>query len=52
MEHGTSKFENSKNKETFKDQPKLKEMLRNRIEKKRKTNMKKINTIKIKKVHQ
>lgn len=34
----------------FTDQPKFNEMLRTKIEKKKKLNMKKINTIKVKRV--
>lgn len=47
---GFSKFENSKNKETFKDQAKMSDYLKEKLEKTRKLNMKKVNTIKIKKV--
>ena len=47
---GKSKFEDSKNKQAFKDQPTVKEFLRTKIEKTRKRNMKKINNLKIKKV--
>jgi len=47
---GTSKYEQHHNSILFKDQPKVKEIIRARKEHKYKTNMKKINTIKVKKV--
>ena len=47
---GTSKFEQHHNAVTFKEQPKVKEIIRARKEHKYKTNMKKINSIKVKKV--
>jgi hypothetical protein len=47
---GTSKYEQHHNAIMFKDQPKVKEIIRARKEHKYKTNMKKINTIKVKKV--
>jgi hypothetical protein len=50
LEKGKSKFEDHQNKKLFTDQPKMKEMLRTKIEKKKKLNMKKINTIKVKRV--
>jgi len=49
IEKGNSKYEDHKNKEVFKDQLKMKDELKQRIEKTRKVNMKKINTIKVKK---
>ena len=49
MEKGFSKTENHMNKEAFKEQPRMRNMLKEKIEKKKKLNMKKINTIKIKK---
>jgi len=45
--HGVSKFEAHKNAAAFKDQPKMKDMLRAKQDKKRTVNMKKINQIKI-----
>ena len=50
IETGKSKFEDSKNKQAFKEQPKMKEFLREKIEKTRKRNMKKINSLKVKTV--
>jgi len=47
---GTSKYEDTKSKEMFKDAPTFTEQLRNRIAKKKKLNMQKINTIKVKRV--
>ena len=50
-EGGKSKWEDKQNHKQFgKDQPRVRDILKARIEKKRKSNMKKINTIKIKKV--
>ena len=39
-----------KNKTTFKDQLRMRDMLKDKIEKTRKVNMKRINVIKVKKV--
>lgn len=49
MEKGFSKTEQHMNKEAFREQPKFKNILKEKIDKKKKLNMKKINTIKIKK---
>lgn len=50
MKKGFSKFEQIRNSETFKEQPKMKDYLKQKIEKTKKLNMKKINTIKVKRV--
>jgi len=50
MEKGFSKTEDRRNKETFKDQPKMKDFLKQKIEKTKKLNIKKINTVRVKKV--
>jgi hypothetical protein len=52
MEKGVSKFENFRNKEAFKEVTKRREAMRERIEKRRKLNLKKMNTIKVKKYSQ
>lgn len=47
---GTSKFQQHHEAIMFKDQSKVKDLIRARKEHKHKANMKKINTIKVKKV--
>jgi hypothetical protein len=50
MEKGSSKYEKRKNQETFKVVPTFKQTLRAKLEKKRKVNLSKVNSMKIKKV--
>jgi hypothetical protein len=52
MSKGFSKLEQIRNSETFKEQPKMKDYLKQKIDKTKKLNMKKINTIKVKRVKQ
>lgn len=47
---GKSKYQDHHDAKVFKDAPKLKDQLKDKIENKRKSNMKKINSIKIRKV--
>lgn len=52
IEKGESRYEKEKNSAAFKQQPRRKEALKEKIEKRRKSNLKKINKIKVKKYKQ